>query len=144
MLFRSYQNNIFYVYLNENGAGGDTFIDKVITSSDFTNWTTNSIIKAQDAQNVDIYLSQPEKKYIYDENLGFDSVYINGIDIFSNTKEIIIDEPLHFVCNYTDSNFNNIYLNKNTNLDGDLSATYGYISVYPNKLSASEIGRAHV
>ena len=133
-----YQNNTFYVYLNENGGGGDMFIDKVLISSDFINWTTHSIIKAQDAQNVDIYLSQPEKKYIYDENLGFDSVYINGIDIFSNTKEIIIDEPLHFVCNYTDSNFNNIYLNKNTNLDGDLSATYGYISVYPNKLSASD------
>ena len=51
---------------------------------------------------------------------------------------------MHIAAIYEDNTFNNVYLNKNTNLDGDLSATYGYISVYPNELSSSDVNNRYI
>ena len=75
---------------------------------------------------------------------GFKKVYINSEDISAEDKYVILDEPMHIAAIYEDNTFNNVYLNKNTNLDGDLSATYGYISVYPNELSASDVNNRYI
>ena len=75
---------------------------------------------------------------------GFKKVYINSQDLLIEDKYITSDEPMHIAAIYEDSNFNNVYLNKNTNLDGNLSATYGYISVYPNELSASDVNNRYI
>ena len=46
---------------------------------------------------------------------------------------------MHIIAIYEDSNINNIYLNNNLDLNQSTSGTYGYIALYPNELSSSEV-----
>ena len=70
---------------------------------------------------------------------GFKKVYVNGEDISVVNKYIVLGESVHIVAIYEDSNINNIYLNNNLDLNQEISATYGYIALYPNELSSSEV-----
>jgi hypothetical protein len=70
---------------------------------------------------------------------GFKKVYVNGEDISIVNKYIVLGESVHIVAIYEDSNINNIYLNNNLDLNQGVSATYGYIALYPNELSSSEV-----
>jgi len=72
------------------------------------------------------------------DQAGFAAVYVNGIDITSQNREITKGELYHFVCVYTDTLNNEIYLGGNEFLTGYCRATYGFIALYPNAFTQTE------
>ena len=125
----------------------------VITYDNGQNWTTTSITPTSIPTGWDSSYTNLIKIQITNDAFnhgmdsitetintsGFNKVYINSNDLSLSPFTVMDKEPIHIVCIYSENNINNIYLNKSTSLDGDLSATYGYIALYPNELSSSEV-----
>jgi len=66
-------------------------------------------------------------------------VYVNGLDLYTNPRTLIIDEPYHIICVYYENkNINNVFINSDTNLENYAIGTYGYFAIYPNQLSADD------
>ena len=125
----------------------------IITYDNGQNWTTTSITPTSIPTGWDSSYTNLIKIQITNDAFnhgmdsitetintsGFNKVYINSNDLSLSPFTVMDKEPIHIVCIYSENNINNIYLNKSISLDGDLSATYGYIALYPNELSSSEV-----
>lgn len=145
-------------------AGGTVYINKIlnmaigssetlITYDNGQNWTTTSITPTSIPTGWDSSYTNLIKIQITNDAFnhgmdsitetintsGFNKVYINSNDLSLSSFTVMDKEPIHIVCIYSENNINNIYLNKSISLNGDLSATYGYIALYPNELSSSEV-----
>lgn len=75
---------------------------------------------------------------------GFDSVYVNGMDLSVNTVILIKDEPYHIVCIYSDNNLNNVFFNSDINSEKTSIASYGHIATYPNALTENDIKNRYI
>ena len=65
-------------------------------------------------------------------------IYVNGLDLATNPRTLIIDEPYHIICIYFENNINNVFINSDTNIENYAIGTYGYFAIYPNQLSADD------
>jgi hypothetical protein len=69
---------------------------------------------------------------------GLQAVYVNGLNIDLNSKNLVEGEIYHIVCVFESVLNSPLYLGGNKDLEGYCKATYGFIALYPNGFTETD------
>jgi hypothetical protein len=102
------------------------------------NNTLGAVLDTATVNGVDLYVNPSTS--VLTSNLGSNgTLYVNGL-AQNNGYTIVPGETYHITLIYNQSTSNQIYINGSTDgLSTPLQAMYGFITLFPNKLSSSEI-----
>jgi len=150
LISRDRNFGIHFVNQNPNAGYPGTALINSVNSAEYRtiefwfkyescqNNTLGAVLDTATVNGVDLYVNPSTSALT--SNLGPNgTLYVNGV-AQNNTYTVVPGETYHITLTYNQSTSNQIYLNGSTDgLSMPLQAMYGFVTLFPNKLSSSEV-----